>query len=536
MSRTKRFAQSLVTGYAVIIANVIYTLASVPLALHYLSKEEFGLWVLVSQVCNFNTLLVDLGMSGALARILIDHKDDSASTKYGAVIQTGLLVLIVQGIIIAGVGSLLSFWLPHWMDVPENNWRVFRILVCWQCVMLAISFVFRIFSFILQAHQRYDICNYANLGGFAVGLAGTWVGFAVGMGLYSLLLGGAVTTVFNGIVGLWQTWRLRLFPTREHWGQPSRANFNELFFYGTDMFLVSIGLQLISASQVIVVTRTLGLEAAAVWSIATKLFMLSQQIVYRLLDYSIAAFSEMMVRGEIPRLQVRFRDLVIVSGSLSAAVGVTMAVCNRAFLEIWTQNRISWPIENDILMACSLMVYASTRCHIGLACITKRVGAMKYIYFAEGLGFVGLGLILTPRLGLAGMILAGIVTNLFFSGVYGVRRSSKYFNLNGREILFHWLRPPALVFLCVSLAAAVVWYATRTLSPLAQLLVCGTIVGGIASVCFWRLGLPESLRQEGLVKLTRLRARFGGRRLNSACEAGLDSAILPVASPGKHHG
>jgi hypothetical protein len=83
MSRFKRFAHSLVSGYALLVVNVLYTLASVPLALHYLSKEEFGLWAVVSQICNFNMLVVDLGMSGAVARILIDHKDDSTSTKYG---------------------------------------------------------------------------------------------------------------------------------------------------------------------------------------------------------------------------------------------------------------------------------------------------------------------------------------------------------------------------------------------------------------------------------------------------------------------
>ncbi|MCU0783285.1 MAG: oligosaccharide flippase family protein [Verrucomicrobia bacterium] len=508
MSRFKRFAHSLFSGYALIAANVLYTLASVPLALHYLSKKEFGLWILVTQVCNFNMLVVDLGMSGAVARILIDHKDDPVSTKYGAVIQTGLLVLLVQGLIIAGSGGLISYWLPQWMDVQTEYWSVFRQLVIWQCVMVALSFVMRIFSFILQAHQRYDICNYSNLAAITVGLVGLWVGFTSSWGLYSMLLGGGATVAFNGIFTLWQTWRLRLFPARGRWGRPNRATFKELFFYGTDLFLVAIGLQLITASQSLVITRTLGLEANAIWSIATKLFMLSQQLVYRLLDFSLAAFSEMMVRGEKARLQTRFRDLIILSGSASAAIAVTMALCNRAFLKIWTLDRISWPIENDILMACSLMVYASTRCHIGLACITKHVGAMKYIYFAEGVFFVGLGLLLAPHLGLAGVILGGILTNLFFSGVYGVRRSTKYFNLNVREILFHWLRPPALVFLCMVIAAVAIWYPTRNLSPLAQFLVSGSIIGTIAALCFWRLGLSAGMRQEGWERLSRLRARF----------------------------
>lgn len=504
MSRLKRFASSLVSGYVLLAANILYTLASVPLALHYLSKEEFGLWALVTQVCNFNQIVIDLGMSGAVARILIDHKDDQSSTAYGTVIQTGFLVLLLQGGLIAVVGGLISYWLPQLMEVPIIHWHEFRLLVIGQCMLLAVSFVLRMFTFILQAHQRFDICNYSQIACFLLGFIAQWVSFAVQLGLFSLVVSGAVTTLVLGTSCWWQARRLRLFPAAGRWGKPNWSTFKELFFYGTDMFLVTIGLQLITASQAPVITRMLGLEAVAIWSVATKLFMLSQQIVYRLLDFALAAFSEMMVRGEKARLQTRFRDLIILSGSASATIGITMALCNHAFLKIWTHDRISWPIQNDILMACSLMVYASTRCHIGLACITKRVGAMKYIYFAEGLCFVGLGLVLAPYLGLTGVILSGILTNLFLSGVYGIRRSTKYFNLNGREILFYWLRPPALVCFCMIIAAVALWYPTRTLAPLTQLFVRGSSIGIIAALCFWRVGLPAGMRQEGLEKLARL--------------------------------
>jgi len=511
MSRLKRFAHSLVSGYALLAANILYTLVSVPLALHYLSTEEFGLWMLVTQVCNFNQIVIDLGMSGAVARILIDHKDDADSTAYGAVIQTGFLVLLVQGALMAVVGGLISYWLPLWMDVPVAHWHDFRLLIIWQCVLVAVAFVTRIFAFILQAHQRYDICNYANLGGLLVGLAALWAGFESGLKLYSLLVGAGAGIVFGGGFTFWQTARRRLFPTRGRWGRPNRTTFKSLFFYGADMFLVSIGQQLISASQAPVISRTLGLEAVAIWGVATKLFMLAQQLVYRLLDFSTAAFSEMMVRGEKARLQSRFRDLIVLSGSAGAAIGVTMALCNRAFLHLWTQGKLSWPIEDDILMACSLVVYTSTRCHIGLAVMTKQVGAMKYIYFAEGVAFVALGLILAPQLGLMGVILSGILTNLLFSGVYGTRRSAKYFGITVREILLHWLRPPALVFLCVIGVASGIWFLTHALAAVPQLLVGGIVMGTIAAGCLWAIGLPAHLRQEGLVKLGQVKARWFAR-------------------------
>ncbi len=72
MSRFKRFAHSLVSGYLLLGTNVVFTLAQVPLALHYLTKNEFGLWALTTQITGY-LMMLDLGMSGSLVRNLIDH-------------------------------------------------------------------------------------------------------------------------------------------------------------------------------------------------------------------------------------------------------------------------------------------------------------------------------------------------------------------------------------------------------------------------------------------------------------------------------
>jgi O-antigen/teichoic acid export membrane protein len=75
MSRFKRFAHSLASGYLLLGTNVVFTLAHIPLALHYLSKSEFGLWALTTQITGY-LLMLDLGMSGYLVRNLKDDKGE----------------------------------------------------------------------------------------------------------------------------------------------------------------------------------------------------------------------------------------------------------------------------------------------------------------------------------------------------------------------------------------------------------------------------------------------------------------------------
>src|ERR1700744_2736549 len=114
MSRVKRFAHSLASGYIMLGTNVLYTLASVPLALHYLSKSEFGLWALTTQISGY-IALVDFGMSGAVSRILIDYKDRRENGDYGSVVRTGALVGITQGSLVLVVGTGLSLLAGRWL-------------------------------------------------------------------------------------------------------------------------------------------------------------------------------------------------------------------------------------------------------------------------------------------------------------------------------------------------------------------------------------------------------------------------------------
>src|SRR6476619_6545323 len=99
MSRLKKFTQSLLSGYITLAAQSLYTFASVPIALHYLTKAEFGLWGLTVDIGAY-VALIDAGMSGSVSRVLIDHKDDPTGDSYGSIVKTGALVGFVQGLLI----------------------------------------------------------------------------------------------------------------------------------------------------------------------------------------------------------------------------------------------------------------------------------------------------------------------------------------------------------------------------------------------------------------------------------------------------
>jgi O-antigen/teichoic acid export membrane protein len=499
MSRLKRIAHSVVSGYVVLAATAVYALASLPLALHYLGKERFGLWSLMASIGGYLNL-IDLGMSGSVARLLIDHKDDRDGGAYGSLIITGWLVLFVQGALVLVVGICSAPFLSDLLKIDVDLRGEFILLMRWQSTVWAIGFWTRIFGHLLQAHQRIDITNYSSVVTLVLNFSALWVFFSLGEGVFSLAWATLLAAIASGLISSINCRRLGLLPKTGSWGKASWVLFREIFDYGKDMFLVAVGTQLIMASQTMIITRQLGLVASASWYAATRTFTLISQAVWRISDMSAPAFSEMIVRQELGLLRDRYRTVVIVSASASAVAAVAFAFCNSLFVTVyttWTEHPIEWPIANDVLLGTWLIVLTVLHCHNAFVLLTKQIGFMRYIYFIEGIFFVTASLLTAKQGGLLAIIICSIVCSTLFSGAYGIWRASKYFELPIMEVGLHWMAPMSRVLLLFVPVAAATWWLTGALRGNALRLACHAILSGLAGTYFLlRFGISPSLQEE----------------------------------------
>lgn len=495
MSRLKRFSSGLLSGYTVLGANVAFSLASVPLAFRYLSEAEFGLWALASQVALYIGLL-DFGLSGAGMRILVDHKDDSEGTDYGGVIQTSLLVNFAHAllVVLGGVGA--AFVIGPLLDVPVELQRQLRWLMIGQSILTASGHAVRTAPMVLAAHQRYNAVNVAQTLLFGLGLAVLWIAFRNGLGVFSLMWAQGVTQVLGAVVAVVACVRSKLLPERGRWGRPAWRWFWELFSFGRDMFLFSVGNLLINCSQSILITRVAGLEAVAVWSVCTRVFVLATQMVNRIFDYASAALAEMMVRGERDRLFSRFKSMVVLSASLSVVAGVTFAVSNQAFVRWLTAGKIGWAGVNDWLLAAWLLILVLVRNHTGLVGLTKEFRSMRYLSFFEGLFSVGLGWVALRYGGLTAMLVVFLLGSLFISFPYSTWRTSEYFRLAWRTAALGWLWPSFRLACALVPVGLVAGWLAKPWPPLVGLCMSGLAVGAIGVVLLLRWGIDHSLQKE----------------------------------------
>jgi O-antigen/teichoic acid export membrane protein len=493
MFRIRRFAHSLMSGYMVLGATVLFTLGSFRLAKHYLDQAQFGLWANIAQIAGFMALM-DFGLGFAASRILIDYKEHPNAEEYGGTILTGALVGLSQAGLILLAGPILALSLGPLLAIPTPLEHKFVWLVIGQCVVTATAFVTRIMVNILVAHQRFDVFNYSIALGLVANFATMWWSFARGHGVFSLLWGQAASAMIalavNGIGG----YTLQLFPQKGHWGRPTWPRFRELFIFGRDAFLFTVGNQFVNLSQTLLLTRLINLDAAGNWSVCTKAYLLLLQTISSFFQYSASALAEMMIRGERERLLRRFREITVVSVNLAVAAGALLAVANGPFVKIWMAGEFGWSPWNDLLLAIWLVMTIEVRMHTGLVGQTKAFRFLRYLYFFEGFAFIGLTVLLHRFGGITMMLTISIMCSLSFTFLYGLWRTREYFHLKWGD-LAAWHRSTLTLAATVAPVAAIDWWLVRNL-PALQQLVADSVLGIWTALMFFRYGLGSALRAE----------------------------------------
>jgi O-antigen/teichoic acid export membrane protein len=279
-----------------------------------------------------------------------------------------------------------------------------------------------------------------------------------------------------------------------------------MFLLGKDMFLITVGNQVLEASQLIIVTRTMGLGAAAIWSVSTKLFTLVYQLVTKVEGTAIVFFSEMMVRGETSRLALRFRHVYQLTAGLSMVALALVTAINQPFVTVWAKADLAWSPLLGLPLAVVVYLNCVTKCQVDLIMHSKDIRGLRYIYLFEAVGFVGFAIYASAHIGFAGVLLSAIFCAIVFRGLYTVRRIAAYFHIPASNVCWGWLRRSLLAgALLLPFVVTAPHVAAIAPQPLMQLVVSLLWAGVPALLALGTMALPRDVKAEVLGKLL---ARF----------------------------
>lgn len=494
-TRTKRFASGVVTSYGAILVNIFYTLFSVRLALHCLGKEQFGLWALALQISGYMALL-EFGMSSAISRFIADHKDDVNGGEYGSLLLTGGIVFALQGAMIAIIGAIFSFLAPSIFHIPPAMASDFRWVLVILTSLSGFSIATRSLGGPLWAFQRMDITNLLGIMTLILSYGAMWLGFKAGYGIYSLAYANIPSAILSPVIYCFVCSRNGYYPTQGSWGSPQWGLFQKLFSYGKDVLLLSIGSQLVNASQVMILSRLAGLDVAATFSIGTKFYSMSQQFVGKVLDNSAPALTEIFVRGDRIRFNERFWNIVSMTAFLATVGSTGLMMGNQILVSLWTSGVIHWSLGADLILAALLTATSLSRCFVGIFGMVGDLRPVRYIYFVEGCVFIILALPAVRNFGVMGVLGASLVAHLSVTMVISGRVASSWLDSIRPLVHIIWTTLViAFVVLAVANAINSFHLSTIVVIPLSILIIL------FVTIAVWFIILSQKIRQDIFFKI-----------------------------------
>jgi O-antigen/teichoic acid export membrane protein len=489
-SRTHNFIRGLGAGYLAIAVNIAYTAASVPLALYYLGKEQFGLWALAQQITGY-LILLDLGVSSAVSRFIADLKDDVNSGSYGSLLLSGSIVFAIQGVLIAIAGVAFSFFAPTLFAVPDHLAGDFTNVLIIITALAGISVALRTLGAPLWAFQRMDVSYGLGSLTLLTSFAALWGGFHLGWGIYSFAVAGIPAAFICPAITLWVCWKSGFYPTDRNWGRPHWSLFRKVFSLGHDVVWVSLGSQLVNASQIMILSRFAGLNVAATFAIGTKLFAMGQQLTGRIIESSAPGLTEMFVRGDTARFSLRFNNVVALTIFLATLGASGLVAGNTAVVALWTSGAIDWNRSCDALLAGILIATSLTRCLIGLFGLAGNLRPIRHIYFFEGCVFIALAIPTVSRFGAVGLLFVALATHLAVTAILALRASAKILK-SVKPMIFSGL---ASLFITIGVFLLSFLPPTLIANPIAIFLKVSFMVS-LAGLGGWLFILNPFLRTE----------------------------------------
>lgn len=276
----ERYRRILLTGGSTLIVKIFsasINLVTVPLTLHYLGSERYGLWMAISSILTLMSF-ADLGLgNGLLNAISKAHGKNSIKDAQIAVSSTFYILLSISGLLL--LIFIIIFPYIAWQNIfnvhselaIEESGSTMFVLVIIFLVNMPLGIVQRIQD---GYQEGFKFQNWL-IAGSILSLVGLLICIYLETGLPWLVLafssGQLIATIMNGIV-LFGKRRKELLPHFRHF---DFITARYLFKAGLLFFFLGFLTLLGNASDGIILAQTTGSYAVAKYEVVKKLFMFS---------------------------------------------------------------------------------------------------------------------------------------------------------------------------------------------------------------------------------------------------------------------
>lgn len=353
-------------------------MALVPIAINYLGKVEYGIWLTLASILNW-LINLDFGIGNGLRNKLAEAlaiKDFNLARIY---VSTGYAVF-GMGILGALIVYLIFHSILNWasiLNAPESYTHLLNALALYVIVLFLVQFLLKLITSIISAEQRPAVNGVLSLTSntltlFAVIILSAFTEkslhlFAITASLVPVFVFSIASVIlFRGIYK-------QLVPSFKF------VNFkysSSLVKLGMQFFIMQISSLIVFTTDNMIITQLYGPEPVVTYNIAYKYFYMVPLVFNVILAPFWSAFTDAYVKQEFDWIKNSIRKLILMWALLSVAT-LIMIVISDGVYKIWIGP------DTDVPFILSLFT--------GLFVIIANWNNI-FAYFINGVGKVRLSL------------------------------------------------------------------------------------------------------------------------------------------------
>lgn len=344
----ERHRRALLTGISALFAKIISvstSLVTIPMTLHYLGTERFGLWMTISSVVALMGF-ADLGIGNGVLNAVADAHGQENVEEIRRSVSSAFALLSAVAVLLLGAFSTIygSVNWGHFFNVSselagrESGPATAVFVICF-----ALNVPADVVQRLQLGLQEGFISKLWQLAGSIAGLAGVILVIHLRLGLPWLVgaLSGAplLVTVANG-VAFWGWMRPDLRPGLKLISRPVMHRIARL---GVLFFALQVVVAVAYSSDNFVVAKLLGPDAVTRYAVTAKMFSLISLGLSMFLGPLWPAYGEAASRGDLVWVKRTLIRSTVAASLIAAAAATFLVLLGPAVLQFWLRQAISPP-------------------------------------------------------------------------------------------------------------------------------------------------------------------------------------------------
>jgi O-antigen/teichoic acid export membrane protein len=387
--------------------NILISFLSVPLTVHYLGSERYGVWLTISSLLTWMSM-TDFGLAGnALVNVLAEasgKEDREGAQHYSA---SAFWALTGVGVV-TGIAALATFHLIPWRRVFQVSAATSTHELQLTCALtlgfLVLNFPLSMQQSIYSAYQDGFLANIWGIAGNSLALLALVIVSQSHGGLPQLILAISGTRAAVNVANYFFLFR------RYYWLKPSPFAvrwhcIKRLFSLGGKYLVTQLASLGIYQSQPMIITQMMGPKYVVIFVVAYKIIALPMDLVFMATAPFISAFGEAKARKDWSWIRGAYRNATTASVAFGMPLLAIMALFAKPIIRVWA-GAAAMPSTTLILglaiyTALGIAFMAAGQLLIGL----EQVNALALSLTLCSLGIIGSSILVAPRWGLTGIAL-----------------------------------------------------------------------------------------------------------------------------------